>query len=250
MPKFESTIFLFDVDGTLTPSRQKITPEILEHLKNLRENVEIGFVGGSNLEKQQEQICDEILELFDYSFPENGLSFYRNKELVSKTSIVEHLGEDKIQEITNESLGYLSKIKLPFKRGNFIELRDSIMNVSPVGRSCSLKERKSFFEYDKKHLIREKYCEYMREKFDGIRFCIGGQISIDIFPDGWDKTYCLNHLDHKKIIFFGDMVLPGQNDYEIYSHDGVTGIHVKGPEDTVLKSNEILRRLENGEDVE
>ena len=54
----ENTIFLFDVDGTLTPSRCKATPEIIKMLKDLRKKVRVGFVGGSNIEKQIEQVGD------------------------------------------------------------------------------------------------------------------------------------------------------------------------------------------------
>ena len=52
----ENTIVLFDVDGTLTPARKHITPNVLEALKALRGKVTIGFVGGSDLSKQKEQI--------------------------------------------------------------------------------------------------------------------------------------------------------------------------------------------------
>ena len=50
-----------------------------------------------------------------------------------------------------------------------------------------------------------------------LSFSIGGQISIDIFPKGWDKTYCLQFVDDKydDIYFFGDRTLDGGNDYEI-----------------------------------
>ncbi len=39
----------------------------------------------------------------------------------------------------------------------------------------------------------------MREEFKhlGLTFSIGGQISFDLFPQGWDKTYCLRYLDEK-----------------------------------------------------
>ena len=40
-----------------------------------------------------------------------------------------------------------------------------------------------------------------------LHFSIGGQISFDVFPKGWDKTFCLNHVvneDFKEIHFFGD----------------------------------------------
>jgi phosphomannomutase len=38
---------------------------------------------------------------------------------------------------------------------------------------------------------------------------IGGQISFDVFPIGWDKTYCLQFLnDFDNIFFFGDKTDP------------------------------------------
>ena len=51
-----TTLVLFDVDGTLTPSRQQASEEMLELLEKLRKKVVIGFVGGSDLSKQMEQI--------------------------------------------------------------------------------------------------------------------------------------------------------------------------------------------------
>lgn len=51
-----STLLLFDVDGTLTPARSVISPEMLKMLTELKEKVVIGFVGGSDLVKQQEQL--------------------------------------------------------------------------------------------------------------------------------------------------------------------------------------------------
>ena len=59
------------------------------------------------------------------------------------------------------------------------------------------------------HKIREKFVEDLREKFSdyGLQFSIGGQISFDVFPKGWDKTYCLNFMDLetiKTLHFFGD----------------------------------------------
>ena len=48
----------------------------------------------------------------------------------------------------------------------------------------------------------------------GLTFAIGGQISIDVFPDGWDKRYCLRHLEDegfKEIHFFGDRTEKGES---------------------------------------
>lgn len=67
----------------------------------------------------------------------------------------------------------------------------------------------------------------------GLAFSIGGQISIDCFPIGWDKRACLKHLTNfNSIYFFGDRTWEGGNDFEIYSDSRVKGNAVKGPENT------------------
>ncbi|KAI2577085.1 PMM2 isoform 9 [Pan troglodytes] len=55
---------LFDVDGTLTAPRQKITKEMDDFLQKLRQKIKIGVVGGSDFEKVQEQLGnDGVLSL-------------------------------------------------------------------------------------------------------------------------------------------------------------------------------------------
>lgn len=81
-------------------------------------------------------------------------------------------------------------------------------------------------------------------------YSIGGQISFDIFPKGWDKTYCLQHLeqDSKKangvhyttIHFFGDKTFKGGNDYEIFEDPRTIGHAVNNPDETRLKIKELF----------
>ncbi|KAI5170814.1 phosphomannomutase [Nematocida sp. LUAm3] len=239
-------LFLFDVDGTLTPSRQRVTNEMSSFLTNLKEKVYVGFVGGSDLVKQKEQLGDEVMGVFDYWFPENGLHYFKNAEEISRKKYLDHVSEEDHQRLINRLMEEMSKITLPVKRGNFIELRQSMINVSPVGRSCSPKERHGFFEYDQEHKIRENLVKKLENEFSTLRFSIGGEISIDIFPKGWDKTFCLNHLkdeDIERIFFFGDMTHEGGNDYEISQHNSVISTTVSSPEDTIKKVNEKLKEL-------
>ena len=84
----------------------------------------------------------------------------------------------------------------------------------------------------------------MKKQFPdlGLTYSIGGQISFDVFPTGWDKTYCLKHLENegfKTILFFGDKTDKGGNDYEIYTHPKVKGYSVKNPDETM----KILKEL-------
>ena len=137
----------------------------------------------------------------------------------------------------------ISETDIPIKRGNFIELRNGMINISPIGRSCSQKEREDFYELDKIMFIRKNMIDKLKIELSefNLTYSIGGQISIDIFPKGWDKTYCLQFVESKydKIYFFGDKTDIGGNDYEIYNDSRVTGVSVKCFEDTILYLNNL-----------
>uniref|UniRef100_A0A3Q4BGA3 Phosphomannomutase n=1 Tax=Mola mola TaxID=94237 RepID=A0A3Q4BGA3_MOLML len=232
-----STLCLFDVDGTLTAPRLRATPEMAQFLQQLRTRVRVGVVGGSDLSKIKEQLGDDVIQKMDYVFAENGLVAYKNGELLSVQSIQAHMGEELLQDFINFCLNYMAKIKLPRKRGTFIEFRNGMLNISPVGRSCTQQERKEFYELDQKEKIREKFVSALVEEFKGkgLSFSIGGQISFDVFPEGWDKRFCLGIVEkdnYSTIHFFGDKTKPGGNDYEIYSDPRTIGHEVSCPEDT------------------
>jgi len=231
------TICLFDVDDTLTKPRGRISAEMDKLLTSLSKKVLIGLVSGSDLAKTDEQMGGSVVRRFDYVFSQNGLLCFRNGERFFEESIQHHLGEEKLQTFINHALRYMSNLNLPFKRGTFIECRTGMINVCPCGRSCTQAEREAFAEYDAKHHVREKFVAELQElcKDMGLKFSIGGQISFDVFPIGWDKSYCLRHLVEdgvKTIHFFGDKTSPGGNDHEICNDPRVIGHTVTDPEHT------------------
>src|SRR5699024_131209 len=110
----------------------------------------VGLVGGSDLAKIAEQMqssgdpknaIPELVNKYQYVFAENGLIAYEGGQLIGKKSILTEVGEKKTQRLINFCLGYLSKIELPCKRGSFIEFRTGMINVCPIGRSCTQEER-------------------------------------------------------------------------------------------------------------
>lgn len=241
----EKTIVLFDVDGTLTAARKQATPEMLEFLKELRKRVMIGMVGGSDLKKQVEQLGPDVLSMFDYCFPENGLAAYKEGELIGSTSFKEFLGEEKLKRFLNFTLRALAEVDCPVKRGTFIEFRNGMLNVSPVGRNCSQEERDAFEVYDREHQVRTTLVKKLEAEFEdfGLKFSIGGQISFDVFPIGWDKTYCLRYLKDsafEEIHFFGDKTFEGGNDFEIFSSDETIGHTTTSPDDTMTQCRELF----------
>ena len=128
-------LILFDVDGTLTPARKIIEPDMLECLKKLKtnSNLHIGFVGGSDLDKQKEQLKEENFYIFDWRFSENGLIGYKNDKCIHERSFIDALTESHFKQLINICLYVLSTLDCPVKRGTFIENRTGMINVSPIG---------------------------------------------------------------------------------------------------------------------
>ncbi|CAL5225393.1 g8200 [Coccomyxa viridis] len=239
------TIALFDVDGTLTVPRKKADQSTLDFLQELRKYVKVGIVGGSDQVKICEQLGSNAPFEYDYLFSENGLVAYKDGKVVAIQSLKKHLGEDKLKELINFVLHYIADLDIPIKRGTFIEFRNGMLNVSPIGRNCSQEERDEYEQYDLKNGIRKKFVGVLREKFADLNlvYSIGGQISFDVFPQGWDKTYCLQFVEadgFNDIHFFGDKTFEGGNDHEIFMSPKTKGHSVTSPKDTELQCTEIF----------
>ncbi|KAF9499454.1 eukaryotic phosphomannomutase [Pleurotus eryngii] len=231
-------LLLFDVDGTLSLARQSASPEMISLLQDLRKLYAIGFVGGSDMIKILEQLGpNAIEELFDYAFAENGLTAYKLGKPLESQSFIKFVGEERYKKLVSFILHYIADMDIPIKRGTFVEFRNGMINVSPIGRNATITERLEFQAYDREHGLREKFVKILQEKFAdyGLTYSIGGQISFDVFPHGWDKTYALNHVQDEgfeEIHFFGDKTYKGGNDYEIFSDPRTKGHTVSSPADT------------------
>jgi len=126
-----------------------------------------------------------------------------------------------------------------------------MINVSPIGRNASIQERNDYQAFDIDANVRPDMVEALKKEFPdfGLTYSIGGQISFDVFPTGWDKTYCLNHVaeekersgvDYTTIHFFGDKTFKGGNDYEIYEDKRTVGHSVADPDDTMVQLKKLF----------
>jgi len=247
MQSVKKHLLLFDIDGTLTLPRQTIKQPMIDTLKRASQYFDLAIVGGSDRVKQIEQL-ESTVAMFDYAFSENGTcSFDKAGNVFHKTSVAKHFGEQKLKEIINFCLHYIADLDIPIKRGTFIEYRNGLLNISPIGRNCTQAERDDFHKYDQEAKILVNFAQAIREKFtkDNVQVSIGGQISMDLFPIGWDKTYCLQFVSDKyqDIHFFGDKTYVGGNDIEIYEHPRTIGHDVKeGPEKTIRIIEELIKQ--------
>jgi phosphomannomutase len=243
----KKTLALFDVDGTLTSARQKITSDMIEALKATQQKgIVLATVGGSDLVKQKEQLGEDILDsgLYEWVFTENGLLAHQNGTEIHRQNFKSLIGEKVYQEFAKTVLQMIGKLDIPVMTGTFIEYRNGMVNISPIGRNATKIERDEFEAYDKVHGIRTKMVNALREKYGeklNLQFSVGGQISFDVFPKGWDKTYCLQFLDeYETIHFFGDKTYEGGNDYEIYNDKRTTGHVVNTYKDTIRLLEELF----------
>ncbi|KAH9176051.1 eukaryotic phosphomannomutase [Lactarius sanguifluus] len=243
-------LVLFDVDGTLTPARQVCLFPILPSRALIwrKKKVVIGFVGGSDLVKISDQLSisgSNAIDAFDFAFAENGLTAYRLGKPLESQSFIKFVGEDHYKKLVNFILHYVADLDIPIKRGTFVEFRNGMINVSPIGRNATIQERHDFEAYDKVHGVRAAFVKVLQERFAdyGLTYSIGGQISFDVFPNGWDKTYSLRHVEKEgfeEIHFFGDKTFKGGNDYEIFADPRTVGHTVSSPADTAKILREIF----------
>jgi len=228
-----SKIVLFDMDGTLTLPRAKIQHGMIRVLRELSASAKIGIVTGSDFEYVMQQCGD----MFDMSgipvdkvdiFPCNGTKHYtwkNNKfEKVFDQGMIKEIGQEKYQFLLQTILSFQLLItlrnKLPYT-GTFFHYRGSMLNWCPIGRAADTAARNAWVECDKEKKIRVHYIKELKDTLDkkDINLCVtlGGSTSFDIYPEGWDKTFVMNHLsEYKEIIFVGDAVEEGQNDHTLY----------------------------------
>ena len=141
---------------------------MLQLLSQLRHQVAIGFVGGSDLAKQQEQLGTQsipVTTMFDFCFSENGLTAYRMGVPLASHSFIKWIGEDSYKKLVRFMLHYIADLDIPIKRGTFVEFRNGMINVSPIGRNATVQERNEYQKYDLQHKIRETFVEALKKEF-------------------------------------------------------------------------------------
>lgn len=250
---------LFDMDGTLTPIREKISQPMIKSLAKLGKVSRIGIVTGSGMDYVHEQ-CEELLNSdIDLTiYPCNGTqTFVKEKgEWVLKNTVKmkEEVGESSFRELvfcllilqaslSQEEFGDIIPVS-----GTYIQYRGSMINWCMIGRNATKEERIHFASLDREYKIREilkQKLENMSAKFnDKLSFAIGGATSIDIYPKGWDKTFCLRNYDSiENIYFLGDACDEGRNDFEIFEKLKPRSFHVKNPNETIKIISDLIEKM-------
>jgi phosphomannomutase len=228
----QKKMFAFDVDGTLTESRQEITAENALALAKLLFKKRAAIITGGTFERINEQVLRPLekicrdnkqeLRLENITLlPTNGAGLYvYDKKWIEKKSQKLSLAEK--EKITNA----LNKIdredpelanNSPF--GDEIQDRGSEITYSALGDKAPLDLKKN---WDPDFAKRLKLQDKLRLLLPDFEVKIGGTTSIDITQKGMDKAYAIRQimseysLEKKDILFFGDAVYPNGNDYPVF----------------------------------
>tara|TARA_B100001094_G_scaffold326642_1_gene383185 strand:+ start:286 stop:1053 length:768 start_codon:yes stop_codon:yes gene_type:complete len=254
--KINPNALLFDMDGTLTDPRKPIDNDVLDALRSIKPSIKKYLVTGSDISKIEEQIPNSILlHLFERVYSCNGTRVWNCNldmddethpvlpELIHKVSLMDYYSEADINHIVNVLLKTALETHTKIKTGTFIEWRDSQINFSVIGRNCTSNQREDYVRWDKKSGEREKIVDKLRNEFQGwgLSFRLGGQISIDITRDGWDKSYAFNNMSETpdQCVFFGDKICTDGNDFDI-AMKCHRYHNVEGPADLILQLQEYL----------
>jgi len=248
-------LYIFDIDGTLTPSRGRMTSEFAKFFDRWTNDNNYYLVTGSDLKKVKEQIPILYLERAQGIFTCCGNEFYKNK--IWKTSHSEEIHTSQVYNnkfvppkgLTEFLMNKVNDSMCPIRVGNHIEDRGAMINFSVVGRDCTQEQREEYYEWDNKNNERKKIVDELKLKWPSIEASVGGQISIDIHEPGMDKSQILSHIKDSYInlideyIFIGDRIEKGGNDYPLAKllETKINGFshNTKGPENT----REILESL-------
>ncbi len=219
-----SAIFLFDIDGTLTPHRKPMTPEFQSFfLKFAKEHV-VYLVTGSDIKKVKEQIPKKIRKKCAGVFASSANELWKGNQKVYENLYIPS------KQLIKDLKQILKDSSYDIRTGMHIEHRPGMLNFSVLGREATTEQRNVYEEWDKRQQERKQQAVMLMSRHSEIDVKVGGQISIDIYPRGLDKSQAVTYIREEDdlrdpIIFFGDRCDPDGNDYSV-----VTALT---PQDTV-----------------
>ena len=207
------TVYVFDVDGTLTPSRDIIDSNFESFLLDWVTLRNVHLITGSDYEKTLEQIGPELAERVTAvhncagnSRWSRGEEMYRSEWTIPAE--VRGWLEQKLEEST-----------FPVRTGNHIEERCGLVNFSTIGRGANRAERMIYVKFDNLHKERQQLTKEFNEEFPGLEASVGGETGIDIYEKGHNKAQLLSYLEEvEEIHFFGDAIYEGGNDWPLEKH--------------------------------
>ena len=199
--------FIFDVDGTLTPSRDHINLDFAIWFGDFCLMNEVYLVTGSDKAKTVEQVGLDIYNKCERVYQCSGSDVWDAETNILKSGwTLPELARTFLISCEYESLFSL-------RTGNHIEQRSGMANFSVVGRNANAEQRAKYVEYDTVKNERINIASAFNTMFPDLHATVGGETGIDIAPRGADKSQILRDFKEDDTIhFYGDAMFEGGND--------------------------------------
>ena len=203
--------FIFDVDGTITPSRGTIDLDFASLFMKLTSTEDVYLVTGSDRQKTLEQVTPEIYNSCKRVYNCSGSDVYEADKNVYRD---EWELPVEVERFLQDELDFS---QFPIRNGNHIEKRPGGVNFSILGRDPDpMKGRVEYIKWNKIHSERRFIALRILDMFPDLTVALGGQTGIDIGPKGADKSQILRDFSKDdEIHFFGDRMERGGNDYTL-----------------------------------
>ena len=244
-------LFVFDLDGTLAESKAPLDAEMAALLSKLLGIVKVAVISGGNWPQFQKQVLsqlphDEHLKNLSI-LPTCGTKFYQYEVGWKKLYSEDFTAEQKekiirsLQEVSDHSGFKAEKVC-----GEVIEDRGSQITFSALGQEAPLEEKK---KWDPDFARRKKMKESLDQLIPEFSVRLGGTTSIDVTKPGIDKAYGIRKLRDtlgvgiQEMIFVGDALFPGGNDYPA-KEAGAESIQVRDPDEAKRVVEAILACLD------
>ena len=232
-------LIVFDLDGTVAESKSAVDPEMSGLLFNLLAIVKVAIISGGDWPQFEKQVVSKLPNdgrLRQLSLlPTCGTKFYQYSGDWKKL-YEEDFTKDEREMILSSLHEALAEAgyKVPRVWGEVIEDRGSQITFSALGQQAPLEEKN---KWDPDYAKRKKLKVLLDKRIPQFSVRIGGSTSIDITKPGIDKAYGIGKLRSllgislKEMIYIGDALFPGGNDYPA-ELAGVDSVPVKGPRET------------------
>jgi phosphomannomutase len=248
-------LIVFDLDGTLAESKSAIDAEMVKILDALINVTKVAIISGGDWPQFEKQVLAHLPKnkaLKNLSIlPTCGTKFYAYKSGWKKLYAEDFTADEKKKIISSLNAAVEEQGIKPEKTwGEQIEDRGSQITYSALGQEAPLDAKK---EWDPGFAKRKKIQEALKKTIPEFSVNLGGTTSVDITKPGIDKAYGIKKLKEilnikkKEMIFVGDAIFPGGNDYPA-KETGVTSISIKDPNETKRVIQGIIACLDkNGE---
>ena len=232
-------LIVFDLDGTLAESKSSLDTEMASLLHDLLGIVKVAIISGGGWPQFEKQIlsnlsADERLNNLSL-LPTCGTQFYQHKGTWEKI-YSEDFNQEEKTKIINELKNSLNTVDFDINQiwGDEIEDRGSQITYSALGQQAPIEEKT---KWDPDFAKRKKIQEILSLSIPEFSVHLGGTTSVDITKPGIDKAYGIKKLRDTldiaidDMIFIGDALFPGGNDYPA-KETGVVSIRIRDPEES------------------